>query len=290
MIIEISVAEDTFIITVDEVTTLTKNREDIYCRVSPSDSTVVEIWETTPTESARNVIFSSVFSNFVTPSGASASAVCTGINTILRSTPSAGTYLEILNNLSDVASADTAFFNIGFSSWKLKFRNLANTFTSFLTNAGTASRTFLFPDRDITVAGLDDIRIPILIGNTNHNPGDGATYYSGSGMTAVTSVDGDRNFEVIGNWTVTDVVISFDVTTTLASAQTASVYFRINGVDTTLTTTQLLTANHNESKFTGLSTNLTDGDNLQGKVLHPTYTINPTAVTFTMTMWIKRRL
>lgn len=85
MIVGISVTASLFIITIDEVTTLTKNKDDIYCRVSPDDSTVVEIWETSVDESKRNIIFSSVYSNFNPPTGASASIVCAGINTLLKS-------------------------------------------------------------------------------------------------------------------------------------------------------------------------------------------------------------
>lgn len=46
---------------------------------------------------------------------------------------------------------------VGMTLFKHNLRNAANTFTSFLTNAATAVRTYTFPDKDITVAGLDDI-------------------------------------------------------------------------------------------------------------------------------------
>lgn len=45
----------------------------------------------------------------------------------------------------------------GLTLFKINFRNAANTFTSFFTNAATAARTYTFPDKDITVAGLVDI-------------------------------------------------------------------------------------------------------------------------------------
>lgn len=38
----------------------------------------------------------------------------------------------------------------------LRFRNIADTFTSIIQNAATAARTYTFPDRNITVAGVDD--------------------------------------------------------------------------------------------------------------------------------------
>jgi hypothetical protein len=44
-----------------------------------------------------------------------------------------------------------------FLAGKFGFRNVANTFTSFFTNANTASRTYTFQNRDGTVADLTDI-------------------------------------------------------------------------------------------------------------------------------------
>lgn len=46
---------------------------------------------------------------------------------------------------------------VGLTLFKINFKNAGNTFTSFLTNANTAARTYTFPDKDITVAGLVDI-------------------------------------------------------------------------------------------------------------------------------------
>jgi hypothetical protein len=43
----------------------------------------------------------------------------------------------------------------GLTLFKLNLRNAANTFTSFLTNAATAARTWTMPDKDGTVAMLD---------------------------------------------------------------------------------------------------------------------------------------
>ncbi|MCX7258559.1 MAG: tail fiber domain-containing protein [Polaromonas sp.] len=42
----------------------------------------------------------------------------------------------------------------GLTLFKINFKNALNTFTSFLTNANTAARTYTFPDADITVAGI----------------------------------------------------------------------------------------------------------------------------------------
>jgi hypothetical protein len=44
---------------------------------------------------------------------------------------------------------------VGLTLFKINFKNAANTFTSFLTNTNTASRTYTFPDYDATVATID---------------------------------------------------------------------------------------------------------------------------------------
>lgn len=46
---------------------------------------------------------------------------------------------------------------VGMTIFNINFKNVANTFTSLFTNANTAARTYTFPDKDITVAGIIDI-------------------------------------------------------------------------------------------------------------------------------------
>lgn len=57
----------------------------------------------------------------------------------------------------DTASKDATGGYAGLTLFKLNFKNAANTFTSFFTNANTAARTYTFPNKDITVAGLADV-------------------------------------------------------------------------------------------------------------------------------------
>lgn len=46
---------------------------------------------------------------------------------------------------------------VGLTLFKINFKNAANTFTSFLTNTNTAARTYLFQDKDYTVADNADV-------------------------------------------------------------------------------------------------------------------------------------
>jgi hypothetical protein len=54
-----------------------------------------------------------------------------------------------------IGDRDTSNGYPGLTSLKINFKNAANTFTSFFTNANTAARTYTFPDRDITVAAQE---------------------------------------------------------------------------------------------------------------------------------------
>jgi hypothetical protein len=71
-----------------------------------------------------------------------------------------------LDSKENKSEKDTANGYIGLDGWKIKFRNLANTFTSFLQNTATAARTYSWPDKDITVAGVDDVATALSTANS----------------------------------------------------------------------------------------------------------------------------
>jgi hypothetical protein len=56
-----------------------------------------------------------------------------------------------------LAAKDATGGYVGMTLFKINFKNAANTFTSFLTNANTAARTYTFADRDGTIADNTDI-------------------------------------------------------------------------------------------------------------------------------------
>lgn len=68
-----------------------------------------------------------------------------------RSLPAAGAGDMILANVQTVTGAKT------FENTKMLLRNVADTFNGKFTNTNTADRTYTLPDKDITVAGTDDI-------------------------------------------------------------------------------------------------------------------------------------
>jgi hypothetical protein len=65
------------------------------------------------------------------------------------------TYFDTL--YEKVANKDASGGYAGLTLFKINFKNAANTFTSFFTNANTAARTYTFQDRDGTIADNTDI-------------------------------------------------------------------------------------------------------------------------------------
>ena len=56
-----------------------------------------------------------------------------------------------------VANKDASNGYVGLTLFKINFKNVLNTFTSFFTNANTAARTYTFQDRDGTIADNTDL-------------------------------------------------------------------------------------------------------------------------------------
>jgi hypothetical protein len=65
---------------------------------------------------------------------------------------------NVLNTIFQTLSGKNANNGyVGLSGFMIAFKNAANTFTSYLSNSNTASRTYGFPDKNGTIAMLDDI-------------------------------------------------------------------------------------------------------------------------------------
>lgn len=65
---------------------------------------------------------------------------------------------NVLNSVFQLLSQKNASGGyVGLSGFMIAFKNAANTFTSYFSNSNTASRTYGFPDKNGTVAMLDDL-------------------------------------------------------------------------------------------------------------------------------------
>lgn len=76
----------------------------------------------------------------------------------------------------------------GMTLFNLNLRNVANTFTSFLTNAATAVRTWTMPDKDGTVAMTSDVALRALLA------GDSAQAFATSTLTASDQVTATKTY------------------------------------------------------------------------------------------------
>lgn len=70
-----------------------------------------------------------------------------------------GTYLVAadITGKQDTSAKDASGGYAGMTLFKYNFKNLLNTFTSFLTNSNTAARTYTFPDKDGMIAMTSDL-------------------------------------------------------------------------------------------------------------------------------------
>lgn len=87
----------------------------------------------------------------------------------------------VVNAKEDPTNKNSENGYVGIAAWKLVVRNLANTFTNFLSASTTASRSWLLPDKSGTIALTSDITGT----NTGINTGDetGQTILSKLGST-----------------------------------------------------------------------------------------------------------
>lgn len=76
---------------------------------------------------------------------------------VVQNTSNTNTGDQNLSGYQLTSEKDATGGYVGLSLFKIKFKNAANTFINFLTNATTAARTWTFPDKTGTVAMLDDI-------------------------------------------------------------------------------------------------------------------------------------
>jgi hypothetical protein len=93
------------------------------------------------------------------PYNATQSEVNTGTNTDKFVTPNTLTNATVITNKELLSNKDATGGYAGLTLFKINFKNVANTFTSFFTNSNTASRTYTFQDRNGTIADNTDLAL-----------------------------------------------------------------------------------------------------------------------------------
>lgn len=130
-----------------------------------------------------------------------------------------------------ISAKDNTGGYVGLTQFKINLFNALGAVKSYLTSLATASRTYTFPDKDITVAGLDDIAAT----STGVNTGDEttATIKSKLGITTLSGVNtGDQTLTSLGipnvenksSATIRSEITSSNVTTALGFTPLANTY------------------------------------------------------------------
>jgi hypothetical protein len=115
-------------------------------------------------------------------------------NTSDASKPVSTAQQTALNLKEATANRDATGGYAGLTLFKINFRNAANTFTSFFTNANSAARTYTFQNRDGTIADDTDLALKAnLISPSFTTPTLGAatgTSINFGGTTLSTYIEG----------------------------------------------------------------------------------------------------
>lgn len=199
-----------------------------------------------------------------------------------------------LNTKEAVANKDTTNGYVGLAAWKINFRNLADTFTSFLTNTASAARTYLFPDKDITVAGIDDVYFSLVMIPQALSPADATTYYFTTGI-APTTTAANHQLAMPTDCAVIGAIISVAQNGTSGSTENNTLKF--NNI-TTATQTNISTTFKSNGSTTAIvsstvaagavSIPVTAGDLFTLQWDTPTYATNPVGAVLRVTLILKR--
>lgn len=155
-----------------------------------------------------NTITAATVAGYIAKTSNTGSAILPSGTTAQQDISPASGYTRINTTLSQVESYISGTWQglVGLSNNLIKFTNVAATFTSFFRNVNTASRTYLFPDRDITVAGLDDISG--VVTSTTKLPSLTITQATGALTFAAASIYLDFRSTTLTSGTVSTVLCS----------------------------------------------------------------------------------
>ena len=120
------------------------------------------------------------------------------------------------------------------------------------------------------------------------SPADGTTYYYGSIVNIVSSVDGDGRLSIPKTGTIKAIYITVTNQGTTGSAETSSISFRLNQTTDTLITSSFVTnASVGVFSNTGLNISVTAGDTYEIKWVTPNWVTNPTALRMKAQIYIE---
>lgn len=115
------------------------------------------------------------------------------------------TYFDTL--YESLVNKDASGGYVGLTLFKINFKNAANTFTSFFTNANTAARTYTFQDRDGTIADNTDLagKLTNVLTSGNIFVGNGSNVATGVAMSGDVTIS-NAGVTAIGSGKVTEAM------------------------------------------------------------------------------------
>lgn len=181
-----------------------------------------------------------------------------------------------------LANKDATGGYAGLTLFKINFKNAANTFTSFFTNANTASRTYTFPDQDGTVALTGDDYFVLTCLSTTISPADSTSYYFDLAAVVTGTTDTNVDFNLGIPFTIVGFVMACGNNTIQGSAEDATAQIR----NTTTATSHLIgTFKTNSTSsvavsttFTGLNIAVGASDDICIQVDTPAWAVNPVSL------------
>lgn len=219
-----------------------------------------------------------------------------GANVAAEQTPSGDVSMTNAGVFTVLASISKAITGIwSFSYDKLNLYNAAATFYHKVQSLATANRTIIFPDKDLTVAGVDDVYFysPSFV-VTGFSPADSTTYYFGiGGISGLTTTDTNVDSSLGVDVTVIGAVVTVANNTTSGSAENAT--FKLRNVTDALSSTLGTGATNGSNTvqlshtFTGLSINVDAADMICGQIDTPAWATNPVSAQIRISFICKRR-
>lgn len=115
------------------------------------------------------------------------------------------TYFDTL--YESLVNKDASGGYVGLTLFKINFKNAANTFTSFFTNANTAARTYTFQNRDGTIADNTDLagKLTNVLTSGNIFVGNGSNVATGVAMSGDVTIS-NAGVTAIGSGKVTEAM------------------------------------------------------------------------------------
>lgn len=128
----------------------------------------------------------------------------------------------------------------------------------------------------------------LQVSSAAFNPADTTTYYFGErGHLPPSTVSGTRAVVVPHSGKLKAAYIHIHIDSTFSSNSNTSVYVNINGTDYAISTTAVLNTYRVDISNTAMSVDVSAGNDLQIKVVTPMWTINPSNVSFTGSLYIE---